>query len=115
MIVLDEADPVIRGEGDARARCAFCQDRAATWTAQVVDGDPAALCAWCLIYSGRTRWGDANKDDLLHIGRAVLQERVARGIRGHALDERGRLAPEDAERLMLGVYTTTVVLRGRLV
>jgi hypothetical protein len=93
--------------------CAECRERKATWVAKLLTGDEASLCAFCLLYSGKTEWGHDNRGELLEVGRAA-QEQAAKFRKPlPLLDERGRLHPADAEKFVMGVSFTSRMVVDR--
>jgi hypothetical protein len=98
---------------EEKANCALCRERKATWSAKLLTGDRASVCAYCLLYSGKTEWGHDNRAELLEVGRAT-QEQAAKFRRPlPALDERGRLHPADAEKFAMGVSFTSRMVVDR--
>ena len=93
--------------------CSLGCKRKATWTVGLDSGEVANVCAHCLMYSGKTKWGIDNREEMLEVGRAA-QEQAAKFNKSIQLDERGRLHPNDAEKFMLGVSFTSRVVIDRL-
>lgn len=116
------SDEIEVNKGEAKETCAVCEKRRAMWIAvaqtpptedglsiRKMDGK-VSMCAWCILYSGYCQWGHEERDEILHVGRAA-QEHAAKSNKPlPALDERGRLVPEDAERFLLGVAFTSKLL-----
>jgi hypothetical protein len=74
------------------------------------------MCAWCVLYAG-SAWGHRFRDEIQARGIMIRQTAVTSGspkVHVPELDERHRLSPEDAEKLMLGVGFTSMHLRGKL-
>jgi len=113
-----EMEPI---RASTSGKCEICDVRPATWKTprKRVNEDEAEpvvkACAWCVLYSGKTQWGEENKDELLHSGR--LCQGIAAEYRKPlpALDDRGRLHPPDAERYMMGIAATSrMIVRGHI-
>lgn len=105
---------------DERCTCMACQRRVASWMALErreiprVGGEPwrKSMCGWCVLYSPLSAWGYANREELLHVGRAVQEMALKARREGiPVLDDRGRLAPSDAEKFLLGVVFTDRMVR----
>lgn len=93
--------------------CAECRERKATWVTKLLSGDEAPLCAYCLLYSGKTEWGHDNRAELLEVGRAA-QEQAAKFRKPlPMIDERGRLHPADTEKFVMGVSFTSRMVVDR--
>lgn len=93
--------------------CALCRERVATWSGKLLTGDKASVCAYCLLYSGKTEWGHDNRAELLEVGRAA-QEQAAKFRKPlPMIDERGRLHPADAEKFVMGVSFTSRMVVDR--
>lgn len=74
------------------------------------------MCAWCVLYGGSS-WGHRFRDEIQARGITIRQTAVMSGnpkVHVPELDERHRLQPEDAEKLMLGVGFTSTHLRTKL-
>jgi hypothetical protein len=98
---------------EERCFCALCHDRKATWSVKLLSGDRASVCAYCLMYSGKTEWGHDNRSELLDVGRAA-QEQAAKFRKPlPMLDKRGRLHPADAEKFLMGVSFTSHMVVDR--
>jgi hypothetical protein len=117
MLFIDERDrlrPIDRRTG---TRCQRCSERLASWMAKPHDGDAdMPMCAWCVLYGG-SDWGHRMRNEVLAAGVRIRQSALAsRNPKKHVpeLDERHRLTPDDAEKLMLGVGYTSSHLRGSL-
>jgi len=110
----DEIEPQKAGE---REKCFLCCDRVGTWKAPLKSKKRGKelVCAYCFLYRPESKWGYENRHQLLHIGRFCRQVAFEYGKVGPALDERGRLCPEDAERLVLGVSVTSKVVSRKMV
>jgi len=94
--------------------CRECKGRKATWTAKFLDGSEIAVCAYCLLYAGKTVWGHENRHELVEAGRAAQEQAVKHNQPMPALDERGRLHPADAEKFAMGVSFTSRMMVDRL-
>lgn len=94
-------------------RCAVCSTRVAPWLVKLIDKpDPAPVCGWCFLYSMKTEWGVANKDELVYAGKAV-EAMAARANRPlPVLDVRGRLSTVDAEKYVAGIFATSMTMNG---
>ena len=91
--------------------CSACNKRQATIEADLKDRPESGyFCAYCLLYSGFTKWGHDNRDEILHIGRAAQEMAAKHGKPIPEVDERGRLSPNDANRFMIGVIFTMKML-----
>ena len=107
-----ELEPILATE---RHRCSCCGERVATWKAPVNGAEKAPMCAWCVMYdTARSEWGHRFREELLHVGRTCVGMAAQFGKPIPVLDDIGRLAPEDAEKFMLGVAFTGRMLRGPL-
>jgi hypothetical protein len=105
VILDDEVVPLER-----RGETCVCGARA-TLKAYLKDRpETGHFCAHCVLYSGRTQWGYDNRAEILDVGRAAQEMAGKHGKPMPAVDERGRLLPEDANRFMLGVVFTTKML-----
>lgn len=103
-----------------RCTCMACHRRVASWMAEQRREVPReggrtwrqSMCGWCVLYSPSSAWGHANREELLHVGRAA-QETALKSSRGEVpvLDDRGRLAPPEAEKFLLGVAFTDRMLK----
>lgn len=96
-----------------RCICALCHERKATWGTKLLSGEGASLCAYCLLYSGKTEWGHDNRAELLEVGRAAQELAVKHAKPLPMLDERGRLHPADAEKFVMGVSFTSKMVVDR--
>jgi len=93
--------------------CAECRERKATWVTTLLDGSEVNVCAFCLLYSGKTEWGHDNRAELVEVGRAA-QEQAAKFRKPlPMLDDRGRLHPADAEKFVMGVSFTSRMVVDR--
>ena len=93
--------------------CTLCRGRAGTWSAKLLTGKRASVCAYCLLYSGKAEWGHDNRAEILEVGRAS-QEQAARFHKPlPMIDERGRLHPADAEKFVMGVSFTSRMVVDR--
>ncbi len=114
MLIIDQDDQLEPLAGSDNQKCATCATRRATWVGAMQEGGTQVpTCAWCLLYAG-SAWGHANRTEFLLMGPTIRQAAIASGnpkVHIPELDERHRLPPMDAERLMLGVYFTSVKLR----
>lgn len=91
--------------------CVSCKAQKATLEADLKDRPESGyFCAHCVLYSGWTRWGNENRDEILHVGRAAQEMAGKHGKSMPQVDERGRLMPEDATRFMIGVIFTMKML-----
>lgn len=117
-----QADEVLVNE--KKRFCRLCLDRKASWRAKLKNGhdqdhaedcEVGSVCAWCLLYSGKTVWGHDNRKELQEVGRAAAEQAARYQKSVPELDERGRLDPVSAERFVRGVLFTSRVLVGRLV
>lgn len=103
-----------------RRYCQLCLDRVGNWKTKLKEGEKeeeggdVVVCGWCLLYSGRTRWGHENREELLEVGRAATELAAKHCKKLPALDERARLSPGDAERFVMGVSFTSRVMVDRL-
>lgn len=95
-----------------RVRCWVCEKNIGTWwgPANCKARQRILCCAHCLLYRPESRWGYENRHEILHIGRFCQNVAAEYGNTGPALDARGRLCPEDAERLVLGVSVTSKLI-----
>lgn len=109
----EEVQPQKAGK---REKCFICADRVGTWFAPMgPEGNRRFLvCAYCLLYRFESTWGQANRDELLHLGRFCQKVAGENGKKGPELDERGRLSPSDAEKFVLGVSVTSRLLSHRV-
>lgn len=116
-------DEVEVNKGASTETCDVCERRRAMWLAVVqtpptdeglsvckVDGK-VTMCGWCILYSSYCQWGYENHEEILHVGRAAQEHAAKCNKPVPALDERGRLVPEDAERFLLGVAFTNQALK----
>ena len=91
--------------------CVSCKERKAVLEADLKDRPESGyFCAHCVLYSGWTRWGYENRDEILHVGRAAQEMAAKHNKSMPHVDERGRLMPDDANRFMMGVLFTTKML-----
>jgi len=116
MLFIDEKDRLIPIDKRTGMKCQRCGERLASWTAKPTDGDQdIPMCAWCVLYGG-SEWGHKLRNEVLAAGVRIRQSALeSRNPKKHVpeLDERHRLTPEDAEKLMLGVgYTSAHLRRG---
>lgn len=119
MLLIDDDDPLEPILGTSGTQCRVCEEkRAATWKGKLRTGEEdVPMCAWCVLYAG-SDWGYRNRDEILAMGIRIRQSALAANRkRTHVpeLDERHRLPPPDAEKLMLGVGWTSSHLRTKLV
>jgi len=92
--------------------CEVCTMRPATWEAEPhEEGETIQVCGHCAMYSMKTEWSQVNKEELLHVGRYCQAQALKAGREPPDLDERGRLDPIAAERFMMGVAYTTLLLK----
>lgn len=113
----DELEPVMISE---RRRCSVCKDRkhSAAWRVEPRNGgDKVLMCSWCILYSGASKWGHENREELSAMG--VLCKVTAERTRGQnthvpKLDARHRLDKKGSDRLLLGVQFTSRALRNKL-
>lgn len=88
--------------------CSCCEKRRATWKVRSKEsGEMVLMCGWCTLYSGKSKWGYENRDDILHVGRAAQEQALKVNRPIPEIDDRGRIFPGDAERFLLGVAFTT--------
>lgn len=121
MLFIAEEDHLQPLSGNDNRKCEVCANRRATWSGArktEESGTQVPMCAWCVLYAGSS-WGHENRDEILMMGPTIRQAALASAERNpkvHVpeLDERHRLAPQDAERLMLGVFFTSSKLRRPL-
>lgn len=102
-------------DASLRKPCENCS-RTASWSAQV-DGIPAELCGWCLLYGGVSDWSKKSIDEINAMGAFASSEAMRRrGHNTHApeLDALGRLSREDAEKLVMGIFFTSKSIFGGL-
>jgi hypothetical protein len=96
-----------------RTLCADCQDRKASWGMKRVDGEAQEpLCGWCVMY-GSSEWGKLNADELVAVGEYVKASALnAQGKNTVVpeLDVEHRLAPDAADRFVMGVVFTSRLL-----
>lgn len=103
----DELRPI----KDKREMCFCCGERFATWAGNVTDSlDDGFFCAHCVMYDSSSQWGRNNRDELLRVGHSVQGVAISGRKEPPKLDERLRLAPDDAEQYMMGVAFTNGVL-----
>lgn len=120
MLFIEKNDLEPIAASEIRSKCSVCAERMATWSGPTkTSGTRVPMCAWCVLYAG-SAWGHKNRDEILSMGITIRQSALARvrgrpNVRVPELDERHRLPPEDAEKLMLGVAYTSAHLRPRLV
>jgi hypothetical protein len=117
MLIIDESDGLIPLEGRTVRKCRICERRRATWEGETEKHGKVVMCGWCVLYAGSS-WGHRNRDEILVMGIQIHQSaQASRNPKTHVpeLDERHRLHPEDAEKLMLGIGYTSIHLRGKLV
>lgn len=109
----DEVTPQKAGE---REKCSLCCDRVGTWWAFVRDEkqEKVLVCAHCLLYRQESKWGYENRYQILYVGRFCRDVALEYGKNSPELDERGRLNPEDSEKLILGVSVTSKLLSRKL-
>jgi len=110
----DEMKAIPAADGET---CEVCGERTATWEATPTEGEnPLKVCAHCAMYSMKAAWGYRCRAELLHVGRFCQGQALKHGREVPDLDERGRLEPEAAERYLMGVAYSTLVLKkmGRL-
>lgn len=123
LVFTDDEIEVNRADGSPQT-CVVCERRRAMWNAVVQtipderDGiflrktdEKSPMCGWCVLYSLYCQWGYENREEILHVGRAAQEHAAKSNKTVPALDERGRLVPEDAERFMLGVAFTSKMIR----
>lgn len=110
------ADEVTAQKAGEREKCFLCSDRIGTWWAPIrgEKSEKCLVCAHCLLYRPESKWAYENRHQLLHIGRFCRDVAVEYGKNGPDLDERGRLCPEDAEKLVLGVSVTSKLVSRKL-
>ena len=94
--------------------CQECRERKATWITKLLDGNEASVCAYCLLYSGKTEWGHDNREELMEVGRAAQEQAAKHSKPLPQIDERGRLHPADAEKFAMGVSFTSRLVVDRL-
>ena len=104
--------------------CCACESRPGSWkvavreikTKPTEDGlylehtGMLPMCGWCILYSGKSQWEHANREEILHVGRAAQEQALKVNRKPPQLDERGRLDPGAAERFMLGVAFTVKMI-----
>jgi hypothetical protein len=110
------SNEVVPQKAGSREKCVLCCDRVGTWWALVRSEkrDKELVCAHCLLYRPESAWGHGNRHQLLYIGRFCRQVAQEYGNSGPQLDERGRLCPEDAEKLVLGVSVTSKLMSQKM-
>jgi hypothetical protein len=115
-------------DDEAKHTCVVCEARRAMWLAHLKSTEPSddgifvaatdrvTMCGWCIMYSEACKWGHEERDEILHVGRAAQEHAMKHYKPLPAIDERGRLMPEDADRFMLGVAFTSKMLKkmGRI-
>jgi len=100
-----------------REACVVCGRRSASWSVDVEnDGtiEKRPMCAWCVMYSNESVWGQGNKVELAEVGMAAQETALKVKRPPPRLDELRRLSPEDAEKFMLGVVMTSNMIRRML-
>ncbi len=119
MLIIEDEDRLQPLTGSENHKCELCAFRRATWRGPKKDdatGTPVPMCAWCLLYAG-SAWGHERRDKILMMGPTIRQSAIASSnpkVHIPELDERHRLPSDDAEKLMLGVFYTSVKLVQRL-
>lgn len=93
--------------------CQACNDSPATWkgpkwgnTTETIE-----VCGWCSLYSMTTAWGVGLREEILHVGRYCQLRAMQFDKEIPDLDERGRLKPPEAERYMLGIAFSSMMLK----
>lgn len=116
MLLIDETDQLTPLAGSTVRKCAVCEKRRASWKGPFKSGVETLMCGWCVLYAG-SQWGHAHRDEVLLAGIQIRQralESPNHKVHIPELDERHRLMPEAAERLMLGVGYTSIHLRPHM-
>jgi len=107
-----ENDEMVATSAEAGVTCEVCGERIATWeTVQTEKPTTLKVCAHCAMYSMRGAWGHRCRAELLHVGRLCQGQAMKHGRPIPDLDERGRLEPVEAEKFMMGVAYSTLILR----
>jgi len=97
----------------SNTKCVVCKKRRASWRSvrrNSAEKGKVPMCGWCIMHSGESVWGYENRDEILYVGKAAQEQAVKIGKALPALDERGRLMPEDSEKFLLGVAFTSKML-----
>lgn len=97
--------------------CSVCDEREASWKVEArVGGRAIGLCGWCLLYSGMTKWGHENRDEILYAGeytRALALKSQSARTHVPELDVRHRFVEhQDAERYVMGIMLTSRILEN---
>ena len=107
----EEVEPILASQ---KIPCTACQKRSSPWKAALKgQEEKVPLCGWCVMYAG-SQWGHDNREELLHVGRTCVGMAAQHNKPVPHLDERGRLAPPDAERYMMGIAFTSRMFRRPL-
>lgn len=111
----DQLQPVQAGS----SRCSIdnCANPA-TWN--TLSSTPGAgkvnMCAWHVMYGG-SAWGMDRRAEIALVGRSaksLAENHGAQDAHVPILDVEGRMKPLDAERYIMGVKYTTLLVKGRL-
>jgi len=94
--------------------CLLCRSKVATWEVRLLSDERVCVCAYCLLYSGKTKWGHENRKELLEVGRAAQQLAAKHRQPIPEIDQRGRLNSFDAEKFIMGVSFTSRMVLDRM-